>query len=107
MPPSPSSPPKEMLDREEPELVRARQIFEAFPPGMQRALESGSLDEVNKVLGKMSVDEAEEVVGLLGEGGMLSLGEKVIDTTTEEGREELKRIEEEEKMSKQYSADPE
>lgn len=100
-------PPKEMLDREEPELVRARQIFEAFPPGMQRALESGSLDEVNKVLGKMSVDEAEEVVGLLGEGGMLSLGEKVIDTTTEEGREELRRIEEEEKMSKQYSADPE
>lgn len=45
----------------------ARAVFEAFPPGLQRALESGSLDEVNKVLGKMSVEEAEEVVGQLGE----------------------------------------
>ena len=39
----------------------------SFPQGLQRALESGSLDEVNKVLGKMSVEEAEEVVGRLGE----------------------------------------
>jgi len=45
----------------------ARGMFEAFPPGLQRALESGSLDEVNKVLGKMSVEEAEEIVGQLGE----------------------------------------
>lgn len=49
------------------EIRKSRKIFETFPPGLQRALESGSLDEVNKVLGKMSVEEAEEVVGLLGE----------------------------------------
>jgi len=52
---------------EDPEEVKARELFNAFPPGLQRALESGSLDEVNKVLGKMSVEEAEEVVGQLSE----------------------------------------
>lgn len=51
----------------DPEVAKAREIFESFPPGLQRALESGSLDEVNKVLGKMSVEEAEEIVGQLGE----------------------------------------
>ncbi|MCJ1364693.1 hsp90 co-chaperone Cdc37 [Acarospora aff. strigata] len=72
---------------------KARATFESFPPGLQRALESGSLDEVNKVLGKMSVDEAEEVVGQLGEGGMLSLEEQIIDATTEEGQAALKELE--------------
>ena len=94
-------PPKEP-ESEEPEArdfeVQARQIFEAFPPGLQRALESGSLDEVNKVLGKMSVDEAEEVVGKLGEGGMLSLEEGVVDATTEEGRRVMEEIEKTKKM---------
>jgi len=49
---------------------------------------------VNEVLGKMSVSEAEEVVEQLGEGGMLSLEEGVIDGTTEEGRERLRGLEE-------------
>lgn len=57
-------PPKDSEDEDE---RQARALFEAFPPGLQRALESGKLDEVNKVLGKMSVEEAEEVVGQLGE----------------------------------------
>lgn len=59
-------PPK---DSEDPQDQRSRQIFESFPPGLQRALNSGSLDEVNKVLAKMSVEEAEEVVEKLGEVG--------------------------------------
>ncbi|OBT45841.1 hypothetical protein VE00_03868 [Pseudogymnoascus sp. WSF 3629] len=107
-------PPKELLESADEEERRSREIFEAFPPGLQRALESASLDEVNKVLGKMSVDEAEEVVGQLSEGGMLSLGEQIIDTTTAEGQAELKRLEEEEKESKEerekldkYAGDPE
>lgn len=54
-------------NHEDPAIQHARKIFESFPPGLQRALESGSLDEVNKVLGKMSVEEAEEVVEKLGE----------------------------------------
>ncbi len=80
---------------------QARIIFERFPPGLQRALESGSLDRVNEVLGKMSVSEAEEVVDQLGEGGMLSLEQGVIDGTTEEGRERLKALEEEAREGKQ------
>ena len=71
----------------------SRQIFESFPPGLQRALESGSLDKVNEVLGKMSVDEAEQVVEQLGNGGMLSLEEGVIDATTEEGKKQMEEIE--------------
>ncbi|KAJ6275678.1 cleavage and polyadenylation specificity factor subunit 2 [Bipolaris maydis] len=91
-----SVPPKEptATDPEEREAeVQARQIFESFPPGLQRALESGKLDEVNKVLAKMSVDEAEEVVEKLGQGGMLSLEEGVIDATTEEGQRVMSEIE--------------
>ncbi|CZS93287.1 probable Hsp90 co-chaperone Cdc37 [Rhynchosporium agropyri] len=100
---------------EDPEEVEARKLFNAFPPGLQRALESGSLDEVNKVLGKMSVEEAEELVGQLGEGGMLSLEEQIIDATTEEGQQALKEFEEQERAAakenaastSKYSEDPE
>ncbi|KAK5105668.1 hypothetical protein LTR62_002501 [Meristemomyces frigidus] len=71
----------------------ARKIFDTFPPGLQRALASGSLEKVNVVLGKMSVDEAELVVEQLGNGGMLSLEEGVIDATTQEGKRTLEEIE--------------
>ena len=71
----------------------ARAIYDSFPPGLQRALASESLDEVNKVLGKMSVDEAEQVVEQLGNGGMLSLEEGVIDATTEEGQKAVEELE--------------
>lgn len=76
-----------------PEEIAARHIFESFPPGLQRALQSESLDEVNKVLGKMSVDEAEEIVEKLSEGGMLSVEEGIVDTTTDEGRKRLEELE--------------
>ena len=76
-------------------------MFESFPPGLQRALESGSLDDVNKVLAKMSVEEAEDVVQKMGEGGMLSLEEGVIDATTEEGRKKMEEIEKTHKMPDQ------
>lgn len=71
----------------------SRAVFESFPPGFQRALESGSLDKVNEVLGKMSVEEAEEVVGQMGEAGMMSMEPGVIDGTTKEGQEKLKELE--------------
>jgi len=62
------------------------------------------------------VEEAEEIVGKLGEGGMLSLEEQMIDATTEEGQEALKQFEKQEKaqqehaaalFSKNYASDPE
>jgi cell division cycle protein 37 len=75
------------------EHIAARRLFESFPPTFQRALESGELDEVNKALGKMRVEEAEEVVQKLGEGGILNLEEGVIDATTEEGQKVVAEIE--------------
>jgi cell division cycle protein 37 len=57
--------PKE--DAEDEEGKRAREIFESFKPEMKKALETGSLDKVNKVLGDMSIEEAEELVNLFGE----------------------------------------
>lgn len=71
----------------------AREIFESFPPNLRKALETGKLDEINKVLGKMSVSEAEEVVEKLGDGGMLSLEQGVIDATTDEGKATVAEIE--------------
>ncbi|KOS17176.1 Hsp90 co-chaperone Cdc37 [Escovopsis weberi] len=76
------------------ELQAARRIFEGFAPEMKKALESGSLDEVNKVLGEMKVDEAEELINLFGEANILSLEEQMIDATTEEGQKQWKEMEE-------------
>jgi cell division cycle protein 37 len=86
-PPIPTDPTAEstLPPPTEQELL-GRRIFESFPPGLQRALESDSLDEINKVLGKMSVGEAEDVVAKLSEGGILSVEEGVLDATTEEGQ---------------------
>ena len=97
--PQPVSDLSESIDEElrEGQIV-ARQLYESFPPGLQRALESGSLDNVNKVLAKMSVDEAEDVVQKMGDGGMLSLEEGVIDATTEEGKKKVEAIEKTRKM---------
>ncbi|CAK7263715.1 hsp90 co-chaperone Cdc37 [Sporothrix epigloea] len=77
-------------DSADPEVARARQIFEGFAPEMRKALESGSLDEVNRVLGNMTVDKAEALVSDFGEAGILSLEDEIIDATTEEGRAQLK-----------------
>ncbi|KAL0931900.1 hsp90 co-chaperone cdc37 [Colletotrichum truncatum] len=57
-------PPK---DSEDPAVKEGRAIFEGFSADFQKALESGSLDKVNEVLGKMKVEEAEDIVGKLGE----------------------------------------
>ncbi|KXX83271.1 hypothetical protein MMYC01_200273 [Madurella mycetomatis] len=88
---------------DDPAEKAGREIFERFKPEMKRALETGSLDEVNKVLGEMKVDEAEDLVGKLGEAGILSLEEEIIDATTEEGMDKLKKLEDEAK----YADDPE
>ncbi|EPE07333.1 hsp90 co-chaperone cdc37 [Ophiostoma piceae UAMH 11346] len=70
----------------------ARDIFEGFAPEMRQALESGSLDKVNEVLGRMKIDEAEALVGEFGEAGILSMEEEIIDATTETGRAQLKDL---------------
>ncbi|ORY84807.1 hypothetical protein BCR37DRAFT_402155 [Protomyces lactucae-debilis] len=63
------------------DIQACRAIFESFPPNLQKALESGKLADINKVLGTMQVEEAEQVVELLGEGGMLAIEEEILDAT--------------------------
>lgn len=77
--------------------IAAREIFNRFPPDLQKALESESLDEVNKVLGKMKVEEAEDVVEKLGESGILTVEQGIVDATTEEGKQWLEELEAEKK----------
>jgi cell division cycle protein 37 len=90
-------------ESEDPAEKAGRAIFESFKPEMKKALETGKLDEVNKVLGRMKVDEAEELVAKLGEAGILSLEEEIIDATTEEGKQHLEKLREE----AQHADDPE
>jgi cell division cycle protein 37 len=59
------------------------ELFEAFPAPLKAALQSEKLDEVNKVLGKMSVADAEDVVEKLQEGGMLSFSEQGVRDMTQ------------------------
>ncbi|KAK4232729.1 Cdc37 N terminal kinase binding-domain-containing protein [Achaetomium macrosporum] len=73
---------------------RGREIFEQFSPEMRAALESASLEEINKVLAEMAVPEAEKMVSLLDEAGCLHIEEGIIDATTEEGKRHLDEAEE-------------
>ena len=70
----PEGPPPEHLELEGPgtedldieDVRKALQmrwdVFQSFDEPLQNALKSQSLDEVNKVLGSMSVERAEDVV---------------------------------------------
>ncbi|ODA79639.1 hypothetical protein RJ55_05233 [Drechmeria coniospora] len=80
-------------DSDDAEVQKARDIFNGFKPEMQRALESGELNEVNKVLGEMAVEDAEAILEEFGAANILSLEEQIIDTTTEEGQKQLKQLE--------------
>lgn len=60
-------------------------VFKSFPQAMQDALASQSLDEVNKVLGAMKVDEAEEIVKMLDMAGILNFSEHGVRDETGKG----------------------
>lgn len=59
------------------------EMFEAFPGDLKKALQENSLDKVNKVLAKMEVAEAEEIVRLLSTSGIMDVadGGEVRDMT--------------------------
>jgi len=65
-------------------LVRRWEIFEAFPKNLKKALRSNELAAVNRVLGAMSVDQAEEIVQQLDEAAILNFStSEIIDKTGE------------------------
>lgn len=83
----PDGPPPEKLQLEGPgteslsieEVRKALQmrwdVFNSFPEALREALNAQSLEQVNKVLGRMKVEEAENVVTLLDNAGILSFAE--------------------------------
>lgn len=90
----PEGPPPEELqltgegsDQLSPEKVREFlqfrwDTFQSFPKNFQKALKTKQLEEVNKVLGRMQVPDAEEVVKKLDEAGIMSFASSdVIDKT--------------------------
>lgn len=96
-------------DSTDPEVQEARKVYDGFSEEMRKALESGSLDEVNKVLGNMQVSDAEDLVGKFGDAGILSLEQQIIDATTDEGKAQWKQLEEQGKATteEEYAPDPE
>lgn len=56
-------------------------VFQGFKPELQEALKSQELDRVNKVLGDMKVDEAEDVVKMLDLAGILNFSGGIRDET--------------------------
>ena len=95
----PDGPPPEKIELEgegsesmDPERVRAFlqrrwDIFTGFAPELQEALKTKELDRVNKVLGDMPCDDAEQVVGLLDEAGILSFSSSEVSRNTRGSRE--------------------
>ncbi|QSL65672.1 hypothetical protein MERGE_002985 [Pneumocystis wakefieldiae] len=71
-------------DSEDPNIQEARKIFESFSLDLQDALESGQLENINKVLANIPLLEAEKIVGDLNRGGMLSIENEMIDATKED-----------------------
>ncbi|EPQ27272.1 uncharacterized protein PFL1_05195 [Pseudozyma flocculosa PF-1] len=70
------------LDRVREFLDRRWQIFCGFDAEMQEALKTKELDKVNRVLGKMKCEEAEKVVGLLDEAGILNFSSSEVKDET-------------------------
>ncbi|KAI9487072.1 MAG: hypothetical protein EXX96DRAFT_64605 [Benjaminiella poitrasii] len=61
--------------------VELTKIFNAFPFEFQEALKTKKLEEINKVLGKLPVDQAEMLVGVCSDWGFLDVEGEVIDQT--------------------------
>ncbi|KAG4303228.1 hypothetical protein PCANB_000578 [Pneumocystis canis] len=66
---------------DDPDIQEARRIFESFSTDLQEALMSGQLENINKVLAKIPLQDAEKIVSDLNRGGMLSIEDEVIDAT--------------------------
>ncbi|PWN17918.1 hypothetical protein BCV69DRAFT_285510 [Microstroma glucosiphilum] len=67
-------------------LQRRWDIFLSLEEEMQTALRTHNLGKVNAVLGNMKVQRAEEVVGLLDQGGILNFGSGGAEVRDETGK---------------------
>lgn len=65
-------------------LQRKWEIFQGFSEPLKAAMKTEKLDEVNKVLARMKVADAEKVVEDMQEGGMLSFSERGVRDMTQQ-----------------------
>lgn len=65
----------------QPEDGEAYTAFKGMYPSFQEALKTGKLEELNKVLEKLPVPEAEELVKLCSDYGFLDVEGEVVDET--------------------------
>lgn len=93
-------------DSEDPAVQEARRMFDQLDPELKTAALTCKLDEINKVLAKLSVPEAEEAVRQLDVSGVLSVEEKIYDATKweEEKREKLAKGEFSEDLLREQEA---
>lgn len=91
---------------EDPEVQEARRMFDKLDPELKAAALTCKLDEINKVLAKLSVPEAEEAVRQLDVSGVLSVEEKIYDATKweEEKRQKLAKGEFSEDLLREQEA---
>ena len=63
-------------------------IFDSFPKNLKTSLQANDLEQVNRVLGRMSVEQAEEIVGQLDQARILQFSQSgIVDTTKGETAE--------------------
>lgn len=55
------------------------EIYENFSPELKKAIDSRSLDEINKYLGDLSIEDAENLIGQFDQCGVLMIEEKIYD----------------------------
>ncbi|KAI8098604.1 histone H3 [Halteromyces radiatus] len=63
------------------EGARILEVYRSLPPSFRTALETGSLEKINKALEKMKLQDAEFVVEVCSNYGFLDLDGQVIDQT--------------------------
>lgn len=61
--------------------AEAMKVYNELSPEMRKAVESGLLSEINKVLANHSVEDAEKVLRMFDECGILAVEEKIYDAT--------------------------
>jgi cell division cycle protein 37 len=66
------------------EEKQAAEIYNSLPPKFRVALETGELEEINKVLAEMKVEDAELVVKVASDYGFLDVEGEVLEEAPEQ-----------------------
>ncbi|KAI9289884.1 hypothetical protein BC943DRAFT_312826 [Umbelopsis sp. AD052] len=68
------------------EEKQALEVYECLPPNFKTALQTGELDEINKVLAEMKVEDAEVVLKVASDYGFLDLEGEVLEEAPEQAK---------------------